>query len=255
MTKLPEQHKFVDLSDYGRPAARVIASSLRNTRFTPFHVTIAFIFSGLIAIYCILSDFHVLAAIFLIIKSILDAADGELARVKNTPSYAGRYFDSIADIILNLLIMLAICKISETSILYTIIAFFGLQLQGTLYNYYYVILRNKTGGDTTSRIFENEAPIAMRGEKQKHVERFFCIYNILYGYFDRIIYLLDKNAVKGVDFPNWFMTAISTLGLGFQLLLISIMLIVGWEEYIAPFFIGYTFLIIFFVWIRKVWLH
>ena len=95
----------------------------------------------------------------------------------------------------------------------------------------------------------------MRGEKQKHVELFFCIYNILYGYFDRIIYLLDKNAVKGVDFPNWFMTAISTLGLGFQLLLISIMLIVGWEEYIVPFFIVYTFLIIFFVWIRKVWLH
>ena len=151
--------------------------------------------------------------------------------------------------------MLAICKISETSILYTIIAFFGLQLQGTLYNYYYVILRNKTGGDTTSRIFENKAPIAMQGEKQKHVERFFYIYNILYGYFDRIIYLLDKNATEGNDFPNWFMTAISTLGLGFQLLLISIMLSIGWKEFIVPFFIGYTVLVIFFVWIRKVWLN
>ena len=255
MSKLPEQNKFIDLSDYGRPAARVIASSLRNTSFTPFHVTIAFIFSGLIAIYCILNDFLVLAAIFLIMKSILDAADGELARIKKTPSYTGRYFDSIADIILNLLIMLAIYKISETSILYTIIAFFGLQLQGTLYNYYYVILRNKTGGDTTSRIFENKAPIAMQGEKQKHVERFFCIYNILYGYFDRIIYLLDKNATEGIDFPNWFMTAISSLGLGFQLLLISIMLIIGLKDCIIPFFIGYTILVIFFVWIRKNWLH
>ena len=254
MSKLPEQHKFVDLSDYGRPAARVIASSLSKTNFTPIHVTCAFIFSGLIAIYCILNDFLVLAAIFLVIKSILDAADGELARIKKTPSYTGRYFDSIADIILNLLIMLAIYKISETSISYTIIAFLGLQLQGTLYNYYYVIHRNKMGGDTTSRIFENNTPVAMKGEKQKHVQRFFYIYNILYGNFDRIIYLLDKNATKGVDFPNWFLTAISTLGLGFQLLLISIMLIIGWKELIVPFFIGYTFLVIFFVWIRKVWL-
>ena len=254
MSKLLEQYKFVDLSDYGRPAARVIASSLRNTSFTPFHVTIAFIFSGLIAIFCILNDFLVLAAIFLIFKSILDAADGELARIKKTPSYTGRYFDSIADIILNLLIMLAIYTISETSILYTIMAFFGLQLQGTLYNYYYVILRNKTGGDTTSRIFENKAPVALQGEKQKHVERFFYVYKILYGYFDRVIYLLDKNATEGVDFPNWFMTAISTLGLGFQLLLISIMLILGWKEFIVPFFINYTLLVIFFVCLRKYWL-
>ena len=254
MSKLLEQHKFVDLSDYGRPAARVIASSLRNTSFTPFHVTIAFIFSGLIAIYCILNDFLVLAAIFLILKSILDAADGELARIKKTPSYTGRYFDSIADIILNLLIMLAIYTISETSILYTIMAFFGLQLQGTLYNYYYVILRNKTGGDTTSRIFEKKAPVALQGETQKHVERFFYVYKILYGYFDRVIYLLDKNATEGVDFPNWFMTAISTLGLGFQLLLISIMLILGWKEFIVPFFISYSFLVIFFVCLRKYWL-
>ena len=82
MSKLPEKHQFVDLSDYGRPAARVIAGSLRKSSFTPIHVTLAFIFSGLIAIYCILNDFLVLAAIFLVIKSILDAADGELARIK-----------------------------------------------------------------------------------------------------------------------------------------------------------------------------
>ena len=39
---------------------------------------------------------------FIILKSIIDAADGELARVKQTPSYAGRYLDSVFDIILNL---------------------------------------------------------------------------------------------------------------------------------------------------------
>lgn len=76
MSKLPEEHKFIDLSDYGRPVAKVIANSLKNTSFTPIQVTIAFIISGLIAIYFIIQGDYWLAAFFLIFKSILDAADG-----------------------------------------------------------------------------------------------------------------------------------------------------------------------------------
>ena len=44
-----------------------------------------------------------MAPFFIILKSIIDAADGELARIKKTPSYTGRYLDSIFDIILNLI--------------------------------------------------------------------------------------------------------------------------------------------------------
>ena len=99
MSKLPKEHKFVDLSDYGRPIAKVIASSLKDTSFTPIHVTIGFLISGLIAVYCILQGEYWLASIFLIFKSILDAADGELARIRQKPSYSGRYLDSVADII------------------------------------------------------------------------------------------------------------------------------------------------------------
>ena len=54
MSKLPKEHQFTDLSDYGRPIARVIANSLKSTKFTPVDVTIAFVFSGLIAVYCII---------------------------------------------------------------------------------------------------------------------------------------------------------------------------------------------------------
>jgi phosphatidylglycerophosphate synthase len=159
MSKLPKEHKFLDLSDYGRPVARLIANSLKNTNYTPIQVTVWFIISGLIAIFCILQGHYWYAAFFLILKSILDAADGELARVKETPSYTGRFLDSVADIILNALIFLTIWYVTETQIWLGILAFFGMQLQGTLYNYYYVILRNKFDGDTTSRIFENDTPL------------------------------------------------------------------------------------------------
>ena len=253
MSKLAAEDKFLDLSDYGRPIGKLFANSLKNTRFTPIHVTLLFGVSGLIAIYCILQNQYFLASFFIILKSIIDAADGELARIKNTPSYVGRYLDSVSDIILNFLFFTAICYVSKTSFWMTILAFFCIQLQGTLYNYYYVILRNKSvGGDTTSKIFEDKSPRALPGESQKSVDILFGIYTIVYGVFDKIIHVMDSDAYKVKTFPNWFMTFVSIYGLGFQLLIIAVMLPLNLIEYIIPFFIVYTLFIFILIGIRKV---
>jgi phosphatidylglycerophosphate synthase len=251
MSKLPKEHKFIDLSDYGRPIARLIANSLKHTSYTPIDVTIWFVISGLIAIGCILSGYYWAAAFFLIFKSILDAADGELARLKKTPSHTGRYLDSVSDIILNLLIFIALWYATESNFLSCILAFLAVQLQGTLYNYYYVILRNNVNGDTTSRIFEYDSPKAMKGEKQKNVNILFGIYKALYGLFDKIIYALDANASNGKRTPKFLMTAVSTFGLGFQLLIISLMLVLGYKDFIISFFLWYSIMIIVFIGIRK----
>ncbi len=252
MSKLVAPDKFIDLSDYGRSLGKLIATQLKNTRFTPIHVTLLFGICGLIAIYFILKNQFYFAAIFIILKSIIDAADGELARIKNTPSYTGRYLDSVFDIILNFLILMAICYVSQTTLWYTILAFIGIQLQGTLYNYYYVILRNKSvGGDATSKIFEYKSPRALPGETQRSVDILFLIYTIVYGVFDKIIHTLDNEAFKVKTFPNWFMTLVSIYGLGFQLLIIALMLVVGWIEFIVPFFILYTLFIFVLIGIRK----
>lgn len=251
MSKLPKQYQFIDLSDYGRAIARWIASSLKNTRVTPIHVTSLFIVSGVMAIFCMLYKYYVLAAFFLILKSILDAADGELSRLKNTPSYIGRYYDSIADIILNFLFFLTFWHITNDSIVYVLLAFIGVQLQGTLYNYYYVILRNSVNGDKTSRVFEDSAPVAMKGEKQQTVNLFYRVYDFLYIAFDKTIYLMDKEAVHSKPFPKWFMTLLSTFGLGFQLLVMAVMLVLNLEIYVVSFFILYSVLILFFIGIRR----
>ena len=119
---------------------------------------------------------------------------------------------------------------------FTILAFLFIQLQGTLYNYYYVILRNKSvGGDATSKIFEYKSPKALPGETQKSVDILFKIYTIVYGRFDKIIHFLDKDAYKVKTFPNWFMTLVSAYGLGFQLLIIAIMLPSGLINYYPLF--------------------
>jgi phosphatidylglycerophosphate synthase len=256
MSKLSKSDQFLDLSDYGRPIAKKVALSLKNSQVTPIHVTLVFGICGLIAIYFILTNHFKLAAVFLILKSIIDAIDGELARVKKTPSYTGRYLDSVFDIILNALIFSAIGWISSSPWWLVVLAFFSVQLQGTLYNFYYVILRNQSlGGDTTSKIFENKRPVALPGESQKSVNILFTCYLVLYGIFDKIIQKLDTTAFKSTNFPSWFMTCLSLYGLGFQLLLIAIMLSLSLSTYIIPFFIWYNVFLVLLILIRKIRLN
>lgn len=251
MSKLQKDQKFIDLSDYGRPVARLIANSLKDTFITPIHITWLFIIAGLAAAYCIIFQHYLLALILLITKSTLDAADGELSRVKNTPSYTGRYFDSIADILLNFILLLCIWYVTEVSFWVMLIAFVGIQLQGTLYNYYYVILRNNNDGDTTSRIFETEAPEAMAGENQSTVNLLYYTYNALYVIFDKSIYYLDPKAVSTQHFPKWYMTALSSFGLGFQLLILGVLMALGYIHFVIPYFIACYILIFIFIGIRR----
>ena len=256
MSKLAAQDKFLDLSDYGRPFGKLLANSLKNTRFTPIHVTLLFGIAGLLAMYCIGNNHYNWAGFFIVLKSGIDAADGELARLKNTPSYSGRYLDSVFDIILNFLFLMTICYISQTPLWLTLIAFFCIQLQGTLYNYYYVILRNKSvGGDTTSKVFEYKTPKALPGESQKSVDILFKIYTVVYGGFDKIIHAMDSDAYRVKTLPNWFMTIVSLYGLGFQLLIIAVLLPLGQIEWIVPFFIVYSALILILIGIRKTYFN
>lgn len=255
MSKLTEENKFFDLSDYGRPVAKIIAKSLKNTNTTAIHVTLWFVIAGLISFYFILKEWYIVATLFLILKSILDAADGELAREKESPSYTGRFLDSVSDIILNFLLILLIGLLHSNSWYWIIGAFCAIQLQGTLYNYYYVILRNNTGGDTTSRIIETYTPTAFPQEKQSHVTLLFNIYKICYGAFDQIIYFLDRNAsTSKKSFPNWFMTILSLYGLGFQLLLIGVLLVAGIGSNILPFIVYYSIGIPILILVRKLFL-
>ncbi len=251
MAKLPKEYQFLDLSDYGRTPGHWIASKLQHTDLTAIHVTSMFIITGFVAIGFLLNGYLITAAFLLVLKSILDAADGELARLKKTPSYVGRYYDSIADLLLNFCFLLSFWYITDISIFYMLIAFFGIQLQGTLYNYYYVILRNSVQGDSTSRIFESTTPKAFKGESQSRVTLFYTIYNVLYICFDKCMYYMDKNASNSQPFPKWFMTLISLYGLGFQLLLMALMLVFQLQNYVIPFFIGYTVLMLVFISIRK----
>ena len=256
MSKLSKTDKFLDFSDYGRSLAKPIALYFSKTRFNAVHVTWLFVLSAFISLYAISQAHYITAAIFLVLKSVLDAADGELARLKKMPSYTGRFLDSVWDIVLNFLFFMLIAHETTGTYSTALIAFLLFQMQGTLYNYYYVILRNqKLNSDTTSRVFEYKTPKAFVYESQLNVNILFFLYKAFYGVFDFIVYQLEKSASEVKNMPKWFMSFVSIYGLGFQLLIIALFLSLGLKAYIILFFIVYSLFIPLFIGVRKIFIR
>lgn len=253
MPKLSNEDQFVDFSDYGRPVATFLAYHLSKIKITAVQVTVAFLLSGLLCVYCIYAQELVWAAVFLMIKNILDAVDGEIARVTNHPSVIGRYLDSVFDFVINFLIFMVIFITDNVSIPVFIAAFLGIEFQCSVYNYYYVILRRRLNDEETSRIIEHQKPIAYHYESQQMVNVLHAIFLGFYVVFDTTVMCLDKPAVFVRNFPKWFMSLLSLLGLGFQLLLICIFLCLGQTHLILPFFAWYSIFALLMIVIRKVW--
>ena len=251
MPKLSIDDKFIDFSDYGRPIATFLAYHLSNLKVNAIQVTFVFLLAGIICVYCIQTNHYILAAIFLMLKNILDAVDGEIARITKHPSIIGRYLDSIFDFIINLLILFSILTIESSSKVIFMMAFFGIEFQCSIYNYYYVILRRSLNNDETSRILEFRKPVSYHYENQQIANILHIAFLCLYLVFDALVYVLDKPALSVKKFPKWFMSLLSLLGLGFQLLIICGLLCLGLTKMILPFFAWYSIFGLFVILIRK----
>lgn len=221
--KLPIEHAFYDFSDYGRGIARFLVKYV----FYPLNmgaisITWLFFLIGCIAIYGVYSGQSLLVLFLLPVKSIIDAADGEMARYRNKPSYVGRYLDSNLDLLLNLGLFLALYFRGDLSLLVALLAWLSWQIQGTFYNYYYVARRSQFNGDITSKSNESTCPTPYPYESAWAVRFLHRLYLILYGWQDAFARLIDPNAVR-VILPKWMMTLFSVFGLGFQLLLFGVL--------------------------------
>lgn len=257
MTKLPKEKKFIDVSDYARPFAVKLVKFLMPTNIGAYHLTTAFLIVGLIASYLIYIDkYLILGAFLILIKSLLDAADGEIARQRNEPSMVGRYLDSIFDFIVNVFLFLSIAIVFNEDIWIMALALLLFQLQGSIFNYYYLVKRYQVNGDRTSRIFELDEPEPFKKDNPSLLIILHKVYLIIYGWQDYIIYSLDKQAINSKELPSWFLTIVSFMGLGFQLLIISLLLILNFHQYTFMFFIlPYTLLGISIIMIRRVFVR
>ncbi len=84
-----------------RPLAGVLVPWLLRLRIPPPVVVLANATAGLAAAAALARGEHVLAAVLLQVKTVLDNADGQLARVSGRVTLAGRYLDTEADLVVN----------------------------------------------------------------------------------------------------------------------------------------------------------
>jgi archaetidylinositol phosphate synthase len=82
-----------------RPVAQVVAAGLAPLRVPPPAVVLANFASGLTAAWVLAGGHFVWAALLLQAKTVLDNADGQLARMTGRTSVLGRYLDSECDLV------------------------------------------------------------------------------------------------------------------------------------------------------------
>ena len=237
-----------DLSDWGRPIARIIAKILKDKPISVIQVTNIHFLMTLLGALLILQGQIVIACLLLVVKGIVDAVDGELARLRDRPSHVGRFWDTIADTIGLVAVIFAFGERFDWGIVITLGIVFAILLQYSLFNHFSVRLRTLSSGDTTSRVDESKCPTAYPWEKQKNVVIFHRIYVLLFSWQDRIVRSLTGHGSRKLRVE---LTSSSILGYGFQsIILVSIalfervdllpMIVLGFNNLIFIFTILYS---------------
>jgi phosphatidylglycerophosphate synthase len=222
-----------------RPVAGLLVRALHRTRVTPNQVTIAATVSGLAAAALYWQGTPILTAcagLCLTGKDLLDSADGQLARAKGMFSRAGRFLDSIGDLLVNLTVFTAIAVAMVRSgegagaPFLCLCAFLGVSLRVSYHVFYQTAFLHLRNVYTGNRISEEIREEDMREDRLTlSLHRTFLIF---YGWQDAFIARLDaacrgRSATARVTDEQWYgdVTGVRLsgfLGLGTELLVLMI---------------------------------
>jgi len=209
-----------DLSDWGRPIARLCATFLKDRNISVLMVTNFHLLLSVLCAWLILQDYIVESCVLLVIKGVVDAIDGELARIRERPSHVGRYWDTIADTIGLILVTYAFGQYLNWNNLYSIGIVIVVLLQYSLFNHFSVKMRQIGAGDDTSRTDEKIRPLAKPWEKQIHVDFLHKVYLVGFSWQDDLINFMTGKNDQNISFE---FTLSSLLGYGFQSIIILIL--------------------------------
>ncbi len=182
-----------------RPLAAVIVWLVYPLRVTPNDVTIAAIAVGFASAY----DYWLgtpgaiaLAGVLIVLKDILDDADGQLARAKELYSRRGRFLDSVGDFVVNLVVFAGITSAvhrihpNGLTIILGVLSLLGITLRVSYHVFYQVSFLHRENRYKLNRISEeiteedrNGDPVALR------LQRAFVL---IYNWQDRMMSRIDR---------------------------------------------------------------
>jgi len=243
-----------------RPIAGQIVRLLYRSSVTPNQVTIAALITGLAsaAAYAVGQPaMTIVGGCLLWLKDILDSADGQLARAKGTYSRAGRFLDSIGDLIVNAAVFAAISAVlahqvgSSWLIVGGIACFAGTTLRISYHVFYQVSslhLENTYAMNRTDEEVREEdllgSPLEIRLQK---------LYQLFYGWQDRWMAHLDawcRHHLPDARLKDWYSdgTALRIsgfMGMGTELFVLALLSVLNALE----FYLGVNLLVQNGIWI------
>jgi len=206
MNKLPVEDRFFDINDLWYFWNARAVKFLFSTRVTANQVTAWSLAMGGISALCFLwggATANIVAGIFLYLKVFLDNVDGNLARVREEESRLGRFFDSLTDFSVTLMVYLAaICRIIMDTgeigwIFLAIAALASSYMQCSYFVYYLVKYSELCGTYTKNRadeaITQQDIDAAEWDETSRFALKLQKIHAFIYGWQDKSIALLDSH--------------------------------------------------------------
>lgn len=182
-----------------RPLAGLIVWLLYETQVTPNGVTAFSVCAGICAALLYSTgtpEYTLMAGLCITLKDVLDAADGQLARAKQLFSRKGRFFDSIGDFVVDLLVFAAIGWALVKSMgrmefaLAALLGFLGTTLRVSYHVFYQTSYLHLKGSYRINRITEDVKPEDRAEDRPTQVlQRIFLL---LYGWQDRLMFRLDE---------------------------------------------------------------
>jgi archaetidylinositol phosphate synthase len=201
-----------------RPLANALVPLLRRVGVSPPAVVLANVVAGLAAAYAVARGALVVGALLLQLKTLLDNADGRLARATGRVTLVGRYLDTVADLVVNAAVLAALGHVTGQPLL-ALAAFVALTLVLAA-DYNATELYREAHGIPASR------PASTGGR----VERVLAaVYAILFAPLDRAARAFSSWRFdgRGGGYDRVTVTVLANLGLSTQLVVLGICLVSG----------------------------
>jgi phosphatidylglycerophosphate synthase len=205
----------------------------------------------LLSLFCawLILEGQILESCFLlIVKGVLDAVDGEMARIRERPSHVGRYWDTVADTIGLIAVMWAFGTVLGWNIALTSHLILSILLQYSFFNHFSILMRMLGSGDSTSRIDERVRPVAQPWESQTMVNIFHTIYVLFFSWQDSLVSKISGKGSKNLRFE---LTVSSFLGYGMQSIVIFLLALTQNLDSLPHLVLGVNVFLVVLVLIRS----
>lgn len=243
-----------------RPLAHLCVFPLAKLGVNPIYLVLFHTLLGIYAGVLIYQNKYIESAVLIFIKTILDAADGQLARATDQVSDLGRYLDSEGDFLVNFSLFIFI-GIATQNILLSLVAFSIFTLFLSLdYNFEFAFQK--------SRLQEFRAKPKLNDENTKSTIFFRKIYEFIFGKqdyfirkfiysrFESIFNTYKNNKSKESAFivynDELSILILTNLGLAEQMLILIALLLLGIPEVFIYICFIYLLIAIFLQLFREI---